>query len=163
IFRAIRYESRYGFRMDEHTAGLARSCIEMGLVGDLSSERLRNELVDLLEEDELHDSILRLAELGADRAVHPHLAADEHAAALISRARELSAQYTLGVPAWRIGLPVLARNMRSDEVYDWLARLKVRRRDVEHVASAVAIAPRLVELLAGRDDATPAEVVDLAD
>src|SRR5439155_23589288 len=34
IFRAIRYEARYGFRMDEHTAGLARSCIEMGLVGD---------------------------------------------------------------------------------------------------------------------------------
>ena len=26
IFRAIRYENRYGFRMDEHTARLARSC-----------------------------------------------------------------------------------------------------------------------------------------
>src|SRR5439155_21270735 len=30
IFRAIRYENRYGFRMDAHTERLARSCVEMG-------------------------------------------------------------------------------------------------------------------------------------
>ena len=40
IFRGIRYEARYGFRFDEHSAGLLRSCIEIGLVGDLSSSRL---------------------------------------------------------------------------------------------------------------------------
>ena len=50
IFRAIRYENRYGFRMDEHTARLARGCVEMGLVGDLSSARLRDEPTALLEE-----------------------------------------------------------------------------------------------------------------
>ena len=161
IFRAIRYEARYGFRMDEHTAALARSCIEMGLVGDLSSERLRNELEDLLGEQEVRESILRLAELGAAGAVHPHLAADEEAADLIERARELAAGYRLDVPAWRIGLAVLARRMRSDEVYDWLARLKVRRRDVEYVASAVAVAPRLVERF-GADSVQPAEIVDAA-
>jgi tRNA nucleotidyltransferase (CCA-adding enzyme) len=44
IFRAIRYENRYGFRMDDHTLRLARGTIEMGLVGDLSSARLRDEL-----------------------------------------------------------------------------------------------------------------------
>src|SRR5438034_1751383 len=43
IFRAIRYENRYGFRMDDHTLRLARGTIEMGLVGDLSSARLRDE------------------------------------------------------------------------------------------------------------------------
>ena len=86
IFRAIRYENRYGFRMDEHTLRLARGTIEMGLVGDLSSARLRDELVALLEEGELEHSILRLAELGADRAIHPHLAADDEAVALLPRA-----------------------------------------------------------------------------
>ncbi|HEX2287731.1 MAG TPA: CBS domain-containing protein, partial [Gaiellaceae bacterium] len=50
IFRAIRYESRYGFRMDEHSQRLARGTIEMGLVGDLSSARLRDELTALLGE-----------------------------------------------------------------------------------------------------------------
>ncbi|HEY3071045.1 MAG TPA: CBS domain-containing protein, partial [Gaiellaceae bacterium] len=40
IFRAIRYETRYGFHMDGHTLSLANACVEMELVGELSSARL---------------------------------------------------------------------------------------------------------------------------
>ena len=50
MFRAIRYENRYGFEIDGHTRQLARSCVEMGLVGDLSGARVRDELVALLSE-----------------------------------------------------------------------------------------------------------------
>ncbi|MGB2953491.1 MAG: CBS domain-containing protein [Gaiellaceae bacterium] len=162
IFRAIRYENRYGFRMDEHTLRLARGCIEMGLVGDLSSARLRDELVLLLEEGEVEHSILRLAELGAAQAIHPHLAADHEAVELLRRLRSLNADYGLEVPEWRLGLAVLARRLPPDEIYDWLGRLKVRRRDAELVAHAVTIGPRLVERLQGRQ-VESAEVVALAD
>ena len=161
IFRAIRYENRYGFRMDDHTLRLARGTIEMGLVGDLSSARLRDELEALLEEGEIEHSILRLAELGADRAVHPHLAADEEAVALLRRLTELRGRYAPEIPSWRLGLAVLARKLPPDEVYGWLQRLKVRRRDAEQIAAAVTVGPRLVERL--RDGAEPAEVVALAD
>ena len=162
IFRAIRYENRYGFRMDEHTAGLARGCIDMGLVGDLSSARLRDELVALLEEGDVRHSILRLAELGADKAIHPHLAADEEAVRLFDRLMELRESYEVDAPAWRLGLLALARRLPPDELYDWLARLKVRRRDAERIAAAITVAPRLVERLRERG-ADPAEVVALAE
>jgi tRNA nucleotidyltransferase (CCA-adding enzyme) len=162
IFRAIRYENRYGFRMDEHTARLARSTIEMGLVGDLSSARLRDELVLLLSEGDVRHSIPRLAELGADGAIHPHLAADEEAVALFDRLVALAAEHGVDVPAWRLGLLALARNLPADELYDWLERLKVRRRDSERIAAAITVAPRLVERLRDRD-ADPAEVVALAE
>ena len=161
IFRAIRYENRHGFRMDEHTLRLARGCIEMGLVGDLSSARLRDELEALLEEGEIEHSILRLAELGADKAIHPHLAADAEAVSLLGRLTDLRDLYELDVPAWRLGLAALARRLPPDEVYDWLQRLKVRRRDAERIAAAVTVGPRLVERLA--NGAEPAEVVALAD
>ncbi len=162
IFRAIRYENRYGFRMDEHTARLARGCIEMGLVGDLSSARLRDELVLLLSEGDVRHSILRLAELGADKAIHPHLAADEDAVALFDRLVALAAEHGVEVPAWRLGLLALARRLPPDELYDWLDRLKVRRRDAERIAAAITVAPRLVERLRDQD-ADPAEVVALAE
>jgi tRNA nucleotidyltransferase (CCA-adding enzyme) len=161
IFRAIRYENRYGFRMDEHTQRLARGTIEMGLVGDLSSARLRDELVALLEEGDVDHSILRLGELGADRAIHPHLAADEEAVALLRRLTELRDRYGLAIPSWRLGLAALARRLPPDEAYDWLQRLKVRRRDAEAIAAAFTVGPRLVERL--RDEADPADVVALAD
>ncbi len=162
IFRAIRYENRYGFRMDEHTLGLARGCIEMGLVGDLSSARLRDELVALLEEGEVEHSILRLAELGADRAIHPHLAADEEAVTLLARLRALAQQYEVELPAWRLGLIALARKLPPDEVYGWLQRLKMRRRDTEQIAAAVTVGPRIVERLRDQE-VEPAEIAALAD
>jgi tRNA nucleotidyltransferase (CCA-adding enzyme) len=162
IFRAIRYENRYGFRMDEHTLRLARGCIEMGLVGDLSSARLRDELTALLEEAEVEHSILRLAELGADKAIHPHLAADAETVRLVTRLRTLARQYELDVPAWRLALIALARRLPPDEVYDWLQRLKMRRRDAEQIAAAVTVGPRLVERLE-QHAVEPAEVVSLAD
>jgi tRNA nucleotidyltransferase (CCA-adding enzyme) len=162
IFRAIRYESRYGFRMDEHTQRLARGTIDMGLVGDLSSARLRDELIALLEEGDAGDSILRLAELGAGQAIHPHLAADEEAVEVLERLRELNERYGTGIPAWRLALEALARKLPPDEIYDWLRRLKVQRRDAERIAWAVTVGPRLVERLRG-DTPEPAEIVALAE
>jgi len=162
IFRAVRYEARYGLRLDEHSARLARGCIEMGLVGDLSSARLRDELVALLEDPGAVEGILRLGALGADRAVHPHLRADEQAAELFGRALALRDELALEVPAWRLGLAALGRELSSDEAYDWLERLKVRRRDVEHVVGAIAVSPRILERLrAERLD--PAQVVGLIE
>ena len=162
IFRAIRYESRLGFRMNEHTQRLARGCIEMGLVGDLSSARLRDELTALLDEEHVANSIRRLAELGADGAIHPHLAADEEAVTLLARLKELRARYELVIPAWLLGLIVLARRMRPDELFDWLDRLKVRRSDAERIANAVTVGPRLVERLRGLEP-DPSETVALAE
>jgi tRNA nucleotidyltransferase (CCA-adding enzyme) len=162
IFRAIRYESRLGFRMNEHTQRLARGCIEMGLVGDLSSARLRDELTALLDEEHVADSIRRLASLEADRAIHPHLAADEEAVELLARAKAVRDRFRLPVPDWRLGLAVLARRMPPDELFDWLARLKVRRSDAERIANAVTVGPRLVERLRDRTP-DPSEIVALAE
>jgi tRNA nucleotidyltransferase (CCA-adding enzyme) len=162
IFRAVRYENRYGFRMDEHTVRLARGCIEMGLVGDLSSARLRDELMALLEEGDIGHSVVRLRELGADSAIHPQLAADEEAVSLLARMRTVAQEYGIEVPAWRLGLIALARKLPPNEVYDWLGRLKVRRRDAEQIAAAVTVAPRLVERLR-TGEAAPSEIVSLAE
>jgi tRNA nucleotidyltransferase (CCA-adding enzyme) len=148
IFRAIRYESRYGFQMDAHTVALARACVEMNLVGELSTSRLRDELQALLSEERVGDSVRRLAELGVDRAVHPHLAADDDAVSLIAELDELRERFAPQMPAWRLRLAALVRRLTPDELYDWFDRLKLRRRDADWIADAVTVAPRLRELAA---------------
>jgi tRNA nucleotidyltransferase (CCA-adding enzyme) len=149
IFRAIRYENRYGFRMDAHTLSLAKACVEMELVGELSSARLRDELQALLSEERVGDSVLRLAVLGIDRAIHPHLAADQESVRLIEELDELRARYAPEAPAWRLRLAVLARRLPPDELYEWFERLKLRRRDAERIADAVTVAGRLRDVVAG--------------
>ncbi len=162
IFRGIRYEARYGLRLEDHSARLARGCIEMGLVGDLSSARLRDELVLLLEDPGAADGIRRLGELGVDRAVHPHLRGDEEAARLLTRALELRRELGIDVPAWRLGVAALARELSADEAYDWLERLRVRKRDVERIVGAITVGPRMAERLRG-ERLDPAQIVALAE
>jgi tRNA nucleotidyltransferase (CCA-adding enzyme) len=152
LFRALRYESRYGFRMDAHTLGLARACVEMELVGELSSARLRDELQALLSEQEVADSLRRLAELRLDSAVHPHLAAGKEAVALVEELDALRERFAPDVPAWRLRLAVLARRLTPDELYDWFARLRLRRRDADRIAEAVTVAPRLPGLVGAADE-----------
>jgi tRNA nucleotidyltransferase (CCA-adding enzyme) len=153
IFRAIRYETRYGFRMDAHTLGLAKACVEMELVGELSSARLRDELQALLSEERVGDSVRRMADLGIDRAIHPRLAADEEAVKLIDELDELRAAHAPDASAWRLRLAVLARRLSSTEVLEWAERLKLRRRDAERIAEAVTVAPKLRELAGSTKEA----------
>ena len=155
ILRAIRYEDRYAFRMDDDTARLARECIATGHVGDLSGARLRDELIALLEEGDVSHAIPRLAELGAEKEIHPHVVADEEAVELFDRLRALNKRYGLGVPAWRLGLESLARKLPPDEIAAWLHDLKIRRPDGDQIAAAIVEAPRIAGDLAG----TPADVV----
>jgi tRNA nucleotidyltransferase (CCA-adding enzyme) len=157
IFRAIRYEHRFGFRMEEHTEALARKSIATGHVGDLTGPRVRDELQLILEEGS-GEAIRRLGDLGLDRAMHPGLAADDEAARLFDRLRELEERYRFEPPLWRLGLAVLARIL--DDPRGWLDQLKLRRADAQHVTRAVADLPQLAEL---PPDASPAEVVALAE
>src|SRR5205823_1135562 len=83
------------------------------------------------------------AELGADRAIHPHLAADGEAVRLAARLRDLKDELHVDVPDWRLRLAVLARRLTPDEAYAWLDRLNMRRRDAEHVVSAITVGPRV--------------------
>ena len=105
IFRALRYESRYALRMDRHTLDLARTCGELDLVGDLSSARLRDELVLLLGEAQGR-RCGRLKELGLQQALHPRFAVDKavasssHAATSLRRRCDLRRE----APAWRARL-----------------------------------------------------------
>jgi tRNA nucleotidyltransferase (CCA-adding enzyme) len=162
IFRAIRYESRFGFRMEPHTEELARSCVGCGLVGDLSGARVPADLVALLEDGEVDRSIARLAELDMAHAIHPLLVADDEAVALLRRLRAIEQEYGLEIPAWRLGLLALARRMPAAELRVWLQRLKLRRADLEQIVAAVTDGPRIVEVLS-RGAPSPAEIVAAAE
>ncbi len=162
IYRGVRYEARFGFRFDDHSVGLLRSCVELGLVGSLSSARLRDELVTLLEDPAAAVGIRRLGELGADRAIHPRLRGDDDAARLFERALALRDELSADVPTWRIGVASLARELTADEAFLWLDELAVRRREAELVVGAIVVAPRIVERLRS-ERLAPAEVVALAD
>ena len=161
IFRGIRYENRFGFGMDARTRELARGCVDMGLVGELSGARVRDELVALFSERSVAAAVRRLDELGLASALHPGLDASDAVVELIERIDELRAEHLPDLPAWRARLAALARSIGGDELVAWLDGLRVRRRDARAVEAAAVLGPRLVRRL--EQQQTPADAAELLD
>jgi len=162
VLRAIRYENRYGLRMDGHTFNLAKACCAMDLVGDLSSARLRDELVSLLEEEKADFSLRRMDELGLTPSVHGRLRADAHTRELVKRGDRLRAAHRLEaeMPRWRLRLIWMLRDLEPEEIALWTRRMHIRRLDADVLERGLVLGERL----AGRVRRGPgeAELYDLA-
>jgi tRNA nucleotidyltransferase (CCA-adding enzyme) len=165
LLRAVRYEARLGFEMDRHTLSLARGCIEMRLVGDLASARLRDELIDLLSEPHVLAALVRMAEIGLDRALHPGLDAGVETRALVERAGKLAERepFAGSVRPTLVRLAFLCGQMGASEIYEWLSKLKLRRRDQDVVAAAATLPPSLVERLEREPAPAPSELREALD
>jgi tRNA nucleotidyltransferase (CCA-adding enzyme) len=73
LFRAIRFEQRYDFRISRKTEDLMRSAINQRLVDDLSGTRLLNEVILILKESRTLKYILRMKDLDLLQFVSPQL------------------------------------------------------------------------------------------
>jgi tRNA nucleotidyltransferase (CCA-adding enzyme) len=139
ILRAVRYETRLGFRMDPNTERLARA--GMTGVALLTPARFREEIVALLSEEQIAHTLERLADFAATSAD----------AALVQRVDALRDELDPDAPRWRARLAVIAR-----EHPGLIQRLALRREDQRAVEAAVALAPRLVQAT------DPVAIADLA-
>lgn len=73
IFRAIRFEQRYGFIIEPHTESLARRAISMGSLKTITIQRLRNEILLILKEDEPLPALHRMENFGLLGYISPSL------------------------------------------------------------------------------------------
>ena len=73
ILRAIRYEQRLNFRVEEETHTLLLEAVHGGALDTVSGSRIRRELELMFEEERPHLPLYRCGELGVLRAIHPPL------------------------------------------------------------------------------------------
>ena len=159
MFRALRYETRFGFVMEPHTLDLARSTVSMGLVGEVSGARLRDELVAILNEFGGAVTLTRMRELALDEALHPALDCSAETVELVRRIDLLRAEHDPQLPMWRGRLAAIARRVAADQLESWLEWLRIRRRDAQAVALAAVLPARLLAPLEAAG--TPADVAEL--
>jgi tRNA nucleotidyltransferase (CCA-adding enzyme) len=144
LLRAVRYEARLGARMDPGTEARAREAAEAGVFATVSGARVRDELMDLLAEEEAPAALGRVRELGLDRAVNPALAADQELAA---RAAAGSSE-TGADPALSALAALVSRS--PAELEPWLDGLGLGRSERERVIAAARQGPVLARALTDR-------------
>ena len=76
MFRAVRYEQRFGFRIDDGTLHLMASAVASGIMDSVSGDRWLHEVERILDEAEPGRVLLRVSELGLLSGLHRSLADD---------------------------------------------------------------------------------------
>ena len=126
ILRAVRYQARFGFRLEESTLDLL--CSDVSYLDRISGTRIRHEVERVFDEAEPERPLSRLEELGVLRAIHPNLAfTPEQAAAfhhLPGGAPSLA--------AW----PLLCWTASAGQLPDLIRRLALTRTQAIAVRSA---------------------------
>ena len=99
LYRAARFAGRFGWRLEAGTLELALAAVQAGLPGLLSRERLRNELLKLLSEQDPLPALELLGQLGALAVIHPAFAFGPELLALPPGRSRLAAAAALMGPA----------------------------------------------------------------
>lgn len=99
LYRAARFAGRFGWRLEGGTLELALAAVQAGLPGLLSRERLRNELVKILSEENPLPALELLRGFGALAVIHPAFAFGPSLLALPPGRGRLAAAAALMGPA----------------------------------------------------------------
>jgi tRNA nucleotidyltransferase (CCA-adding enzyme) len=150
ILRAVRFEQRFGFKLEPRTAQLIGNAFDM--IPRVSGERLRHELTLIFEESEPEKAMARLNELGLLRAIFPPLEFTEWHAAKFRAARESNGKPEpltfFGLLGYRLAPSVAAefalRLKLSNVARETLLQLVALREEVAASLSAETLAPSAI-------------------
>ncbi len=95
VFRAIRFEQRFKFRITKLAANLIANAVKNNFFDRLSGARLFQELRLILMEENPLPAIARLAEFDLLKAVHPRLGYDEGTRGMLERVQGVLSWYDL--------------------------------------------------------------------
>ena len=95
VFRAIRFEQRFGFRIGKLTSNLIENAVKMGFLKKLTGKRLFAELKLILEEEDPYLAVRRMDEYGLLCYIHSKISFNTVMKKLFIHIRGVLAWYDL--------------------------------------------------------------------
>jgi len=95
VFRAIRFEKRFGFTIGKLTKGLIKNAVNMNFFQGLSGRRVLGELKQILEEDNPVPAIIRLNDFDLLKFIHPSIQFDNQLIFILNSAKQAVAWHDL--------------------------------------------------------------------
>jgi tRNA nucleotidyltransferase (CCA-adding enzyme) len=126
VFRALRFEQRFGFSIGKLTAGLIENAISMDFFKELSGRRVFTELRLIMEEENPVPTIIRLNDYDLLKVIHPAIKLDKLLIRKLNAAKEVISWFDLlflgeSYMRWAVYFLVLISHgtkVRADEVCD---------------------------------------------
>lgn len=95
VFRAIRFEKRFGFTIGKLTAGLIENAVKMDFFKRLSGRRVFSELRHILEEQNPIPALVRLEDFQLLKVIDPSIKMNKKLRQLLDSTRDVLSWYDL--------------------------------------------------------------------
>ena len=154
IFRAVRFEQRYGFSIESDTEELLNEAIAEGYLARISRQRLRNEILLILKEENPVPAIRRMADFGLVKYIHPRIRVSDDLAGLFEGVREIL-EWWNSVPVHGkadivlINLIALLDQLDAAEVEDVSERLALRKKHTDALKASKTHLPDIFRRMDG--------------
>ncbi|MBW1671300.1 MAG: CBS domain-containing protein [Deltaproteobacteria bacterium] len=163
VFRAVRFEQRYGFRIGKHTLRLIRNAVRLDIFSRLSGKRLLAELILILKEPDPRSAIKRLAGLDLLKVIHQSIRLGPKEEGVLARSYDVLAWYDLlfrplRSKKWMVYLLTLVKGLKFQEIQEVVDRLGLvgSKRNIFVEGHKVAI--KALDLLSRRSFMKASEV-----
>ncbi|MDI6692911.1 MAG: CBS domain-containing protein [Anaerosomatales bacterium] len=156
VLRAARFAVKFGFRIDASTEALLKQAVEMDMLREVSGARLREEILDILDEERAGDVLGLLHELGALPELLPDGMAAEAAPTAVAAAAaayDVLARRFVQMPRRRVTLvAALVSRATKQSAERWLKRMRFGK---EYSVPALALLERAGSTLRALRDRRP--------
>ncbi len=152
VFRAIRFEQRFKFRVSKLTVNLITNAVKNNFFDRLSGARLFTELKLILQEENPIPAISRLAEFDLLKPIHPRLRFDEGTRGMLERVQAVLSWFDLlyleeKYQPWLVYFLGLVEPLTPEELVEMVHRFR--------------ISPKLAAAIAGGKEAADQALVRL--
>ena len=169
IFRAIRFEQRYNFKIDKHTQDLIKKAVGLKMFERVQKQRIREELILLLSEKEPIKVIKRMAQLHQLSFIHPKIKLNKALIDLLQRIEERLIWFNSYLPQkrsldkWLIYLIALFDQLNYKETLETCHKFVFNKGDIKRILSYKRASPRILRVLSKRNPLKPSHIFKLLE
>ena len=153
IFRAVRFEQRFGFRIGRFTEGLIKNALKTDALEKLSGTRLFGEFGQMMEEERAGACIMRMEELKLLSVFHEKLEKlDERQIELVEEVEQALAWYRLSfldrpVRKWLVYILALGDGFKDKELNSLMDRIALAPRVQNEIREMRVLALKALNIL----------------
>ncbi|MGB2600874.1 MAG: CBS domain-containing protein [Candidatus Omnitrophota bacterium] len=169
IFRAVRFEQRFGFEIESHTEYLIKHAVKQEMFRRTENQRIRDELVLILKEKDPEKAVFRMRELHELRFIHPELvlkrSMKKNFVQLKSVAQwyEATASRKRKLDIWLMNLMIVLDKLTLKQVEEVLGKFVFTRSESIRLRSYKKMGDKAARKLSSRNKMKPSQVYDILE
>ena len=168
ILRAVRFEQRYGFKIEPKTLALLKQAVKKNMLINTEPQRIRDELILMLKEKNAQKMLKRLAALTKLSFLHLELKISNHTWKLMHDTSAFVRWFESNYPGrrrldhWLIYLMVLFKPLSMNCVYAFCRRFVLTKNEEKRLIASKAVNPDLIRKI-NRKNLPPALIYSLLE